>query len=180
MARISQRAYVLGTFPERALFVLGTLAFLGCSNSRIDDLERRVALLESSARPVAPTGSEAASASAAPTPEQQKLACNKAKSACLDAWDAVLPGAEGARNAAGKVCRRKYLCVDDPCPCMVEAWKSPGLLDGPKAAREGCSLGAFKAREGARAVADDPSRPEVLVAKKASETMFEACRETEL
>jgi len=181
MTRTSRIEHCPETYLGRALLVLGTLAFLGCSNSRIDDLERRVALLESSAHSAASEGSPAPSSSAAPTPEQQKAACNKAKSACLDAWDAVIPGAEKARDAAGKVCQsRPGGCEPALCRCRVEVWRSPELLSSPKAAREGCSLGAFKAREGARAVADDPARPELSIAKNASEAVFAACRETDL
>lgn len=130
---------------------------------RVSDLEARLANATASATPLTSTAASEPVAT-------NRIGCSRAKVACVDAWQQVLPGAEAARKAAG---------THQSGPGR-HPWNQPGLYDRPKAAHEACSTkGAIKIRDAGRAVDAAPERPEVELAKQASEAAFEACRDLE-
>jgi hypothetical protein len=145
-----------------------TLAASACGRSNAD-LEDRIKRLEGAvaALQVAHSASAAMPAGASVDP---KVACARAKVTCVDAWEKALPGAHEARKAAGaKWC-------DGPPGCT---WIRPELVTTVEAAKGSCRLGATKNREATKRVADDQKNPELAVAKAASATLFEACKDIE-
>lgn len=164
-------SWLAATRSAPLVVVLGASATVtgaasGCSDERVQKLDTRVTKLETE---VASMKEMLTRPPPSVSTSDPRAACSRAKVACVDGWDKALPGAEAARNRAGVGWHDKS-----------HGWNSPELYNLPKAAREACSTkGAIRIRDAGRAVKAAEDRPEIAVAKQASEAAFEACKDVE-
>jgi len=136
----------------------------GCSDARTQSLEARVSKLEAEVASIKEQVGRPLTSASAPDP---KIACSKAKVAAYDAWSPLAKAASQAGAAASA--NREH---DVANAYLLKAAAYSRAMDAT-------TKGALKMRDAARAVPDDASKPQIAIAKAASEAAFEACKDLE-